>query len=104
MDLKTRIETTHAVNYNDLDKFIRHHTGQRDYECVPLQEWGNDSHHSFTVEPIKSDYNRRDWDAFKAGTHDGSYILGVILDGLCSEGKLAAGKYLVQAPTIGAST
>ncbi len=95
MDLKVRTETTRVVDYKDLDAFIRHHTG-RDYNCVADEEWGNDSQHSFTVAPLKADYNRRDWDAFKAGTRGEGYMLGTILDGLCSEGKLPAGNYLVE--------
>lgn len=96
MELNATIKTYTVVSASDLDAFIQYHTGRREYECVAGQEWGNDSWHSYHVDGKSLDFARRDFEKFKAGEHDGNWLLQYILDGLCAEGKLAAGDYLVR--------
>lgn len=97
MELKARTESVHFVDSNDLEEFIKAHTGQC-YDCVCSEEWSNDSQHRFTVKPFGeySEYVQKKWAEFKAGGRDEeSYVLSAILDGLCNEGKLAAGTYVI---------
>jgi len=94
--LKCTTETIIRVEYSDLDKFIQEITGQKDYECVPSEEWGNDSSHRFTVDGDLSKFDLKDWNKFKAGGEDHSYKLRLILDGMCADKHIPAGIYLVR--------
>lgn len=96
MQLKVKTETTHFVDYRDFDAFVQHHTGRKDYESVPLQEWSNDSDKVFNVGGTPNKFDKRDFEAFKAGTHDGAWLAQTILNALCAEGKLPAGKYTIR--------
>lgn len=96
MQLKVKTETTHSVAYRDFDKFVQHHTGRKDYESVSLQEWSNGIDKVFNVSGVLSDFDKRIFEAFKAGKHSGSYLAQTILDALCAEGKLPAGKYTLR--------
>lgn len=80
------------VDWTELERFIKHVTGQK-YEIAYQEEWGNDSQHSFnTSHP--SDYDREKYDLLCAGTPR-SYSLRSILNCLAADGKLAKGQYLV---------
>jgi hypothetical protein len=96
--LKCKVKTIVEVDYNDLERFIKAETGH-EYEIPSEEECDNDTARTFDG----IDGNARghivgfaeDWAKFKA-TGKGRYILRVILEGLCSEGKLQPGDYLVK--------
>lgn len=93
--LKCVTETIHSVSDYDLETFIREQTGHS-YEIVPNEEWGNDSQHRFTLDGKLDEWNVKDWEAFKSTGEQKNYQLRTILDGLCADGKLAAGTYLIN--------
>lgn len=90
--LKVRTETTHSVEYYDLQTFIEKVTGHK-YEIVPYEEWGNDSQHRFFVDGILD--SGEGWKAFKNEGKEVPYLLHSILNGLCQDGHIPAGIYLV---------
>lgn len=94
--LKSRTETIIRVQYYDLDSFIQEVTGQKDYECVAGEEWGNDSEHRFNIDGKLSEFDKPEWDKFKAGNGKHNYMMQTILDGLCADGHIPAGTYLVS--------
>lgn len=93
--LRCETETVINVEYHDLDAFILAVTGHH-YECVANEEWGNDSQHRFGVNGNLSDFEQKDWDKFKATGEEETYLLRTILDGLCKEGHLAPGTYIIS--------
>jgi hypothetical protein len=92
--LKSVTETVIKVQYYDLEEFIDQVTGHA-YEVVASEEWGNDSQHRFAVDGKLSDYEQDEWDNFKKTGECGTYFLRTILNGLCSEKKIAPGNYLI---------
>jgi hypothetical protein len=94
--LKGRTETVIKVDYNDLDDFIHQTTGRDDYSCCDSQEWNNDSQHRFHVEnkPL-SEYDQKEWSQFKLGNKRHCY-LGILLDGLCVDGLIPPGNYIIN--------
>jgi hypothetical protein len=93
--LKMTTQTVTTVDYNDLETFIHDVTGQK-YEIVPSEEWENDSQHRKHVDGKLMDHDKKDWESFKKGKASTKcFILQSILDGLCAEGFLPAGDYLV---------
>lgn len=93
--LKCTTETVIKVEYSDLEKFITERTGHS-YEIVPNEEWSNDEEHRFVVTGKLVGYQQKDWDAFKSTGVEYQYRLHTILDGLCADGHLAAGIYLIS--------
>jgi hypothetical protein len=98
MDLKCKVKTVIEVSHSDLEQFIKAETGQ-EYEIPDREERDN-----YTAIPFYGvDGNARgfiigfaeEWNTFKA-TGEGQCILRVILEGLCSEGKIQPGDYLVK--------
>jgi hypothetical protein len=92
--LKTKKESALIVDHNDLEKFILQCTGH-EYECLSGEEWGNDSQHRFTVESKMNEYDIEEWETFKLNGSTECFKLGYILDGLCKDGFLKAGNYLI---------
>lgn len=92
--LRCETETVHKVDVNDLETFIQAVTGHT-YECVPNEEWGNDSQHRFNVDGKMQDYQKEDWESFKKTGKEESFNLRCILEGLVADGHLAAGTYLI---------
>jgi hypothetical protein len=95
MQLKVKIKTTHFVDYKDIDAFISHHMG-RSFECVAAEEWGNDTDKSMEIDGNVNAFDRRDVEAFKGGTHNGSFLTRQILEVLCADGKLPSGNYTIR--------
>jgi hypothetical protein len=99
--LQKTTETIHSVDVYDLEPFIEAVTGQK-YECVCEEEWSNDSQHRIFVDGKLSEWDQKDWDDFKSlGKRDPKrcsgqgFLLHVIMNGLCSDGKIEAGLYLI---------
>lgn len=92
--LKLVTETIHKVDSYDLEEFIEKVTGHT-YEIVASEEWSNDSQHRFTVEAKLDKWNKEDWNTFKATGEAECYRLRAILNGLCADGHIPAGNYLV---------
>ena len=93
-ELKVKTETIHSVECRDLESFIKEVTGH-DYAPVPYEEWGNDSQHRFKVDGIMTNYMLEDWNTFKTSGQSENYLLRTILNGLCADGHIPAGIYLV---------
>jgi len=98
MGLKCKVKTVIEVDYGDLEQFIQAETGH-EYEIPDREECDNDTARSF--DGIDGNAQGRivgfaeDWAKFKT-TGEGQYILRDILEGLCSEGKIQPGDYLVE--------
>lgn len=95
MSLKVKTETVHTVELNDLEQFILEKTGHA-YEIVPSEDWSNDQQHRFEVNGYLHSYQNRDWNLFKVAGNQMNYQLRTILNGLCSDGHLEKGIYLVN--------
>lgn len=94
--LKCTVETINNVEVNDLEDFIKEVTGHG-YECIPNQEWSNDSNHRFMIDGELDEHDRSNWEAFKRGEASNcNFILHAILTGLCADGHIQPGTYLVN--------
>lgn len=92
--LRCETETTHKVDVYDLETFIEAVTGHT-YECVPNEEWSNDSQHRFDVDGEMADYQLKCWESFKNTGAEETFCLRAILEGLVKDGHLTAGIYLI---------
>lgn len=96
--LKARKETVFRVDAYDLNDFVKQVTG-KEYESQCYLEGGHDSNHRFSVDKWKEDsdldnFYVKEWEEFRADGKDPS--VQVILDGLCSEGFIEEGVYLIE--------
>lgn len=89
--LKYTQEVLICVEYRDLERFILEETGH-EYEVIANEEFKNDSVQRYRVEAFKSS----DWEEFKSTGEQKLFRLRDILNGLCAEDKIPAGKYLVS--------
>jgi len=95
-ELKCKIETMTVVDMFDLEEFIKEVTGQT-YDASDNEEYRNDTDYRYTVFPFNEMYGEHDkkaWESFKLG----GYTPGIraILNGLCSDGHLKEGLYLIS--------
>jgi hypothetical protein len=95
MKPKCVTETVHVVEVNDLETFIREQTGHS-YEVVPNEEWGNDEQHRFDIDGKLDEWNINDWNEFKSDGVEHQYRTRTIMNGLCADGKLDAGIYVIN--------
>lgn len=94
--LKSTTETVIRVEYYDLDSFIQQITNQ-DFECVAIEEWENDSEHRFIVSGKLTTMDLNSWGLFKTGKLSGGVMpVYCILNGLCLDGHIPAGTYLIR--------
>lgn len=95
MPLRCKIVSTIAVDYNDLERFIKEIYGQ-DYEIPSQEEKGNDCTitYEMRVEPL-SDYQERKLGEFCQGKNV-SYALRIILQDLVNNGMILPGNYSIH--------
>lgn len=92
--LKCETETIIKVTYYDLEEFIEKVVGHP-YEVIASEEWSNDSQHHISVDGKLDSYDKEGWTNFKKNGGAECFSLHLILKGLCSEGHIAPGNYLV---------
>lgn len=95
MILKCKTETINTVEVDDLEQFIKETTGHA-YEVVSNEEWGNDEQHRFIIGGRLLDYQQKYWETFKSTGEQHQYNLHTILNGLCAEGHLLPGTYVIN--------
>lgn len=94
MTLRKTIETVMRVEYNDLEKLISETYGI-DYEIVPMEEWNNDSEHSYSIKKEElSKYDQAYLQDFKNGKPR-HFILPSIMTDLCNRDIIPEGNYLI---------
>jgi hypothetical protein len=94
MVLRCKKKTVIEVDYNDLDNFIADAYGLDTFEGT--LESPNDSVHDYEVTGKVDEYQQEDIVEAIANKNTEYYMLGPILNDLCSKGKLEAGCYLVR--------
>ncbi len=94
--LKCSIETVISVDMYNLETFLEKATGHT-YEIQSGEEWGNDTQHRFKIDGTLNEWEQNEWDTFKAGKEkpEATYKLRTYLSGLCKEGFIQAGTYLI---------
>jgi len=95
MSLKCVIETVIKVDYSDLEEFILNETGHA-YDIVPNEEWGNDEQHRIVLDGQLDEWDLQRWNDFKNSVEEKRYGTRCLMNGLCAEGKLVAGIYLIN--------
>jgi hypothetical protein len=94
--LQCVVEATTTVEYGELERFIKDVTGH-EYEIPFSEDCGNDSWKVFRVDGKLSElWDLPKWENFKTKGHYTSWMLQVILNGLCKDGHLSKGKYIVH--------
>lgn len=95
--LKMTTITKNEVDYQELNSFISDHYDQP-FDFVADQECYNDTAHNVTVkkDQNKSEYNKNQLAAFKAGEPTTSYMAGTLMDDLCDQDLIPAGGYLIS--------
>jgi hypothetical protein len=93
--LKTRTETVHSVGAYELSSYIKDATGH-DYD-VQCNEEIHDSEKRINVDGKLHTYEQERWEEFKETGEEHSFWLDTILNGLCKDGFIPAGIYLVAA-------
>ena len=98
-ELKRLTKSYICVETIDLEAFIKETTGQ-EYDIRSQEELFKDHkiYHVSRFDGLTGAIVTTQWEAFKAGTYNRIFLLEVILDGLCTEGKIPAGEYLIEAP------
>ncbi len=98
MALKFREKTVRVVEYEDLDAFIGQELPNlsEPFECVPVEEWNNDSYYNMSIDGDIEEYNQKTIENILATGEVGSYTTRLILNYLCQQGKLEAGEYLIH--------
>lgn len=97
MSFKCQVKTVIEVEYGDLERFIEDETGH-EYEIPDREELDNYTAKTYDVDGNAKGYIvgfAEDWAKFKADGK-GNLMLRVILEGLCLEGKIQPGEYLVK--------
>lgn len=94
-ELVKKTETIHTVDSYDLDDFIREVYGIKS-ECQQTEEWGNDTKHRFKIEPLTKDIDKTYWETIKSTKSIPMYDIRIVLCGMCMEGKIEAGVYLIS--------
>ena len=94
--LKYATETTYVVTYRDLEAFIEAATGQW-FSFSETAEGGNDTQHRRKVKPLTHIDDYDDYaDIKKNGAAPlGTWYVALILSGLCGEGYIPAGTYII---------
>lgn len=92
MELKVKKETVvFIVDSFDLEKFIQEKLDP-EYDMSDVEEFGNDSYHLYDVDGVYMPHDPSRKNFYRRS----STRLGDILDILCAEGHIEAGKYLVS--------
>jgi len=90
------VKTIIEVDYHDVDKavneFFKLKGIEGKCECVPDNEWSNDSSHSFNIAP---ELPSKDDEERIRSCHL-SWRIGAILDWMCAEGHIDAGEYIID--------
>lgn len=94
--LKAATKTYVEVNYSDLDNFINACFPGAEYECVTLEEWGNYTKHSLYVDGALDNYATDVYSAFKATRKPKKWCLNDYLNGMCADGLIPTGMYLIN--------
>lgn len=101
MSIKVNKRVINEVNYSDLEKLIEEHFGKPNgitEECnLPSQEeWSNDINIKITVEKEMSPYAEGQIKDMISKKEYTTYSLNYIMNWLCKEGKIEAGKYMIS--------
>ena len=94
--LQCVVEVTTTVEYGELERFIKDVTGH-EYEIAFYEGCSNDSWRLFNVDgKLFHVWDQPKWDDFKTKGNCTSWMLQAILNGLCKDGHIGKGKYLVH--------
>ncbi len=93
-NLNIKTETTHSVDYWDLEQFIKDLYGVT-YEIAAAEESGNDTTLEFSVDGKIEDYELDDMRKLMVGKWV-PYRTGLWLNIMCSNEEIPAGKYYVR--------
>jgi hypothetical protein len=96
MPLRCKTVTTIAIDYSDLENFIKEVYGQ-EYEIPSEEEKGNDCTITYSLkqEPL-GDYDERKMGQFCQGKHHGGMMLRTIMQDLVNNGRIIPGNYSIQ--------
>lgn len=105
--LRSEKKVIFEVQYQDLESFVKEiypktRGGIKSkyddgYSFVATQECGNDCSFSFKVDDEKMDeYDQEDWNKFKETGGVPDYNNALLLQGLCIEGHIEPGEYLIE--------
>lgn len=97
MILKCRQETVFSVDYGDLEEFIKHIYGNKQYEFACAEEVSNDTIKRYKVDKKEeiSDYDLKKLNSFKAGNFE-SWITRLLLQDMVNNGILQPGTYSID--------
>lgn len=92
-EMEVTVKTVFEVDYNEVDRIINKHffDGKSIYECVPDEEWSNDSSHEITVDGLVSEYQAKD-----IANKRREYMTSTYLNELCRIGVIEKGEYLIS--------
>ena len=95
--LRLMTETTHAVDADDLQNYIKDLTGHT-YKVSRNEEMSSDASNRFFVQKnIEDDkYHNAAWATFKSDGTAGPFFLNTILRGLCTDGHIEPGIYYIS--------
>lgn len=94
--LKATTKTYIEVNYGDLDNFINACFPGVMFECACIEEWSNDTKHSINVDGKLHGIDADDYAEFKATLGTKQWRLRSYLNGMCADGLIPAGTYLIN--------
>ncbi|KPK54167.1 MAG: hypothetical protein AMS22_06300 [Thiotrichales bacterium SG8_50] len=93
---RRRIQTTIRIDYGVIEDIVHRFYSRPDYSFVATEECGNDTLHSFTVNPAAmTRYDREQMELFRAG-ESADFSNYDVLNALCVDRFLDPGKYIVE--------
>lgn len=86
------------IDYCDWDDFVNACIPEfnGEYECVPYEEWNNDSSHEVHVDSEMSKWDVKDMEKMILTGKPSHYSLYIISSYLCNKRLLDEGNYLIK--------
>lgn len=93
-ELECTKRTLITVESHKLDQFIKQETGH-EYCVMASEQLSDDDRCEISVDGQLDDYDNQEWNKFKESGRYSDFRTNAILNGLCSQGLIEAGDYLI---------
>jgi|SRR3954471_11285055 len=95
-NLRMITKPTHFVEYFDLEKYVKERYGHK-IEIIAMEECANNGYLSYSVTNEFADaFELKEAEDWKENGHFWYYGTGNILNLLCADGYIPAGKYVIE--------
>lgn len=96
MELEYKTVTAIAIDYGVLEEFVQDTYGVTDFNIASNEECGNDSTIECDAERRMDKWQNDAWTAFLLKNGNANWSLHAIMNKLCQDGHIPAGKVYVR--------